>query len=294
MAAHNPIGIHGLVWTGSWDEVACRGAMERTRGAGYDLIEVAVLDPDAVDPDMTAEIAAEYGLATTFSLGLDPSTDISSDDPVTVRAGEERLHGALDVARRSGSTYLGGVLYSAMAKYTRVPTRLGWSHAAGALRRLADEAAVTGITIGLEPVNRYESNLVNTVGQTLDLIDDIGVDNVVVHLDSYHMNIEERDLAAPVWRAAESGRLGYVHVGESHRGYLGSGSVDFPALFRALAAVEYVGPIVFESFSSAVVSEAFTAALGIWREPWQDSDALAAHARRYIDAQLQAAAQEFG
>jgi hypothetical protein len=86
------------------------------------------------------------------------------------------------------------------------------------------------------------------------------------------------------------GRLGYVHVGESHRGYLGSGSVDLTAMFRALHDVGYQGPIVFESFSSAVVTPAFTAALAIWREPWRDSTDLATHARHYITGQLRAAA----
>jgi D-psicose/D-tagatose/L-ribulose 3-epimerase len=290
----NPLGIHGLVWTGSWGEAACRAAVERTRRAGYDVIEVPVLDPATVDGDMTREVAAEHGLATTFTLGLDPASDISSEDPGTVRAGEERLHAALEVARRGGGDYLGGVIYSAMAKYTHLATPLGRKHAVGVLRGLADAAADAGITVGLEPVNRYESNLVNTVDQALALIDEIGADNVVVHLDSYHMNIEERDLASPVFRAAAAGRLGYVHVGESHRGYLGSGSVDLTTLFRALHDVGYEGPIVFESFSSAIVSEAFTAALGIWREPWTDSEDLATHALHVMRSHLHVAAGQPG
>ncbi len=286
----NPLGIHGLVWTGAWDEAECRFAMERTRAAGYDLIEVPVLDPGTVDAEMTAHVAQEHGLDTTFTLGLDEDTDISSDDPATVRAGEARLHAALEVARRAGGRYLGGVVYSAMTKYRRVPTALGRQHAVEVLRGLAEAAADADITVGLEPVNRYESNLVNTVDQALALIDDIGADNVVVHADVYHMNIEERDLASPLARATAAGRLGYVHVGESHRGYLGSGSVDLTALFRALHDLDYRGPIVFESFSSAVVSEAFTAALGIWREPWTDSGDLARHAIEFMRNQLHVAA----
>ena len=81
---------------------------------------------------------------------------------------------------------------------------------------------------------------------------------------------------------AAAGRLGYVHIGESHRGYLGTGSVDFGAFFRALHDVRYDGPVVFESFSSAVVSPALSNTLGIWRNLWQDSDDLAAHANRFI------------
>jgi D-psicose/D-tagatose/L-ribulose 3-epimerase len=108
-----------------------------------------------------------------------------------------------------------------------------------------------------------------------------------VHLDVYHANIEEGDVARPVRLAGD--RLGYVHVGESHRGYLGSGTIDFAAFFRALVHAGYTGPITFESFSSAVVSPEFAAALGVWRNLWDDGRDLAAHARTFIADQLHAA-----
>lgn len=76
-------------------------------------------------------------------------------------------------------------------------------------------------------------------------------------------------------------KLGYMHIGESHRGYLGSGTVDFDALFRGRARVGYDGPVVFESFSSAVVNADLSNTLAIWRNLWEDSGDLAAHANRY-------------
>jgi D-psicose/D-tagatose/L-ribulose 3-epimerase len=84
-------------------------------------------------------------------------------------------------------------------------------------------------------------------------------------------------------------RLGYVHIGESHRGYLGSGTVDFPRLFRALARADYEGPIAFESFSSVVVSHEFCSALAVWRNLWEDGSDLAQHARQFMQEQLEAA-----
>lgn len=291
-SAANPVGIHALVWTGSWDESAARDAMRRTVDAGYDLIEVPVLDPANVDPVMTRELATEHGLTTRFSTGLTPETDISSDDPAVVDAGARMLEGALGVVAEAGSDFLGGVVSSAMAKYTTLPTARGRANAVSVLRELADTARQDAITIGLEVVNRYESNLLNTADQALAFIEEIDRDNVGVHLDVYHMNIEERDLAGPVRRCAMSDRLVHVHVGESHRGYLGTGSVDLSGLFRALHDVGYAGPLVFESFSSVVVSEAFTTALGIWREPWRDADDLARHARLAIEFHTHAAAMD--
>ena len=108
-----------------------------------------------------------------------------------------------------------------------------------------------GVTLGLEICNRYETNVVNTAHDCLRLADDIGADNVVIHLDTYHMNIEESDFATPVRDCGE--RLGYVHIGENHRGYLGSGHIDFASFFAALAEIDYRGAVTFESFSSAVV-----------------------------------------
>jgi D-psicose/D-tagatose/L-ribulose 3-epimerase len=110
---------------------------------------------------------------------------------------------------------------------------------------------------------------------------------VTIHLDTYHMNIEEDDLVRPVYEVGD--RLGYVHIGENHRGYLGSGHLDFGAFFHALADVGYPGPITFESFSSAVVSAGLSNDLAVWRNLWDDGDDLARHARAFIDGQLAAA-----
>src|ERR687884_180383 len=123
-------------------------------------------------------------------------------------------------------------------------------------------------------------NVVNTARQVLALADDIGEDNVLLHLDTYHMNIEEDDLVRPVREVGD--RLGYVHIGENHRGYLGSGHLDFTSFFHALADVGYAGPITFESFSSAVVASGLSNDLAIWRNLWSDGEDLARHARAFM------------
>jgi D-psicose/D-tagatose/L-ribulose 3-epimerase len=103
---------------------------------------------------------------------------------------------------------------------------------------------------------------------------------VVIHLDTYHMNIEESDLASPVREVGQ--RLGYVHIGENHRGYLGSGHIDFPAFFGALAEIDYRGPVTFESFSSAVLAPGLSNDLAIWRNLWDDGVDLAARAHEFL------------
>ncbi|MEQ4518208.1 sugar phosphate isomerase/epimerase [Pseudarthrobacter sp. B907] len=255
-----------------------------TSEAGFDLLEIPLMDPWSFDPKQASRSLKEQGLAATASLGLTAQTDLSSEDPSVVARGEETLNKCLEIVHDLEADYLCGVIYSAMQKYSRPATEAGRRNSAEALRRLAERAAGLGIRLGLEVVNRYESNLLNTGRQALGFIEEIGHPNVYLHLDTYHMNIEEPDLLSPVLAAGD--KLGYVHIGESHRGYLGSGSVDFGAFFRGLALAGYDGPVVFESFSSAVVDDHLSNTLGVWRNLWDDSADLGAHANDFIRSQL--------
>jgi D-psicose/D-tagatose/L-ribulose 3-epimerase len=194
---------------------------------------------------------------------------------------------ALNVVEQLGGDYLGGVIFSALGKYKFPPTKKARDNAVAALKRLAIAAQAKGITLGLEPVNRYESNLLNTGSQALEMIKDIGEPNVVVHLDIYHMNIEEQDLVSPVLEAGN--KLGYVHIGASHRGPLGTGNIDFDSFFGALAKIGYKGTITFESFSSTVVAPDLSSTLGIWRNLWTDNKSMAKSAREYIENKIVAA-----
>jgi D-psicose/D-tagatose/L-ribulose 3-epimerase len=276
----NLVGVHALVWTGGWGPAEARYAIASTAQAGFDLIEIPVLDPASIDPGMTRGLLAEHGLRAACSLGLGFDTDVSSENLDTVRRGQDLLASAVTLTASLGADYLGGVFYSALGKYGAPATAAGRRNAVESLRRLAAQAAALDVTLGLEIVNRYESNLINTAEQALTLIDEIGADNIVVHLDTYHMNIEEASFAAPVALCGE--RLGYVHVGESNRGYLGTGTVNFAEFFTALRTAGYTGTITFESFSPAVVHPTLSNTLAVWRSLWQDGADLASHARKFI------------
>ncbi|MEV8220040.1 sugar phosphate isomerase/epimerase family protein [Microbacterium sp. NPDC077391] len=276
------IGAHALVFTGTFDEQGLRRAIEGTKRAGFDLVEIPLMDVAGFDADLAGRLLRDNELAVTASLGLTADTDLTSEDQAVVAAGERMLERCLDHVAAMGGDVLCGVIYSAMQKYGAPTTERGVANSRAAIARLAEKAAQRGIRLSLEVVNRYESNVFNTGRGALAYLDGAGLDGVSVHLDTYHMNIEESDLFQPVHDVAAAGRLGYVHIGESHRGYLGTGSVDFGAFFRALHDVRYDGPVVFESFSSAVVSAELSNTLGIWRNLWQDSDDLAAHANRFI------------
>ena len=283
----NLLGVHALVWVGGWSKDQCREAIKNSAEAGYGLIEIPALDPKSIDVEHTKATLKEFGLKGACSLGLSFDADINNEDSEIAKRGEARLMDALNVVEQLGGDYLGGVIFSALGKYKFPPTKKARDNAVAALKRLAIAAQAKGITLGLEPVNRYESNLLNTGSQALEMIKDIGEPNVVVHLDIYHMNIEEQDLVSPVLEAGN--KLGYVHIGASHRGPLGTGNIDFDSFFGALAKIGYKGTITFESFSSTVVAPDLSSTLGIWRNLWTDNKSMAKSAREYIENKIVAA-----
>lgn len=276
----NLLGVHALVWTGGWSPADAERAIASTKAAGFDLIEIPALDPERIDIADTRARLEAHGLSAGFSLGLTLDADINSEDTAVVSRGRARLLSALDVTRGVGSTYLGGVLFGALAKYPGPTTDRARANSVAVIKELAQESAQHGITLGLEFVNRYESNLLNTVEQTLEFMDRVDEPNVVVHADVYHMNIEERDFRRPLLLAGD--RLGYVHIGESNRGYLGEGTIDFAEAFDALAEMDYTGPLTFESFSSTVVDPQLSNTLGVWRNLWEDGMDLATRARAFM------------
>jgi D-psicose/D-tagatose/L-ribulose 3-epimerase len=282
-------GVHALVWTGGWSPDEARRAVSASAEAGYDLIEIAPIDPTGFDADMTARLLQEYGLQVSASLGLSADTDVSSEDPEVVARGRQRLGQALDVLRDSGGSVLCGVLYSKLGKYDAPATERGRANSQESIAWLADKAAASGITLALEFCNRYETNIINTTQETLDFIAAVDRPNVMAHLDTYHMNIEEHSFREAVRAAAAAGRLGYVHVGESHRGALGTGSIPWAEFFGALGEVGYEGIVTFESFSSEVVHRTLSNDLAIWRNLWTDNDALARDALTFVKQGLAAA-----
>lgn len=231
-------GGHALVWSGDWSADGARKAISGAALAGYDYIEIALLDPWQVDVALTRDLLQEYQLRAHASLGLSASTDVSSSNAAIVAKGDELLRKATDVLHGIGGTELCGVLYSSLAKYPGPASAENRHNSIEAMQRLADYAADKGININLEVVNRYETNIINTGIDGLEFLDEIDRPNTFLHLDTYHMNIEEDGMAKSVLAAKD--RLGYVHIGESHRGYLGTGNVNFDDFFAALKKIKLI------------------------------------------------------
>ena len=164
-AGKNDLGIHSFVWTAAWTRDASERAITASSECGYGLIEVSTLDLDSVDVEFTRRTLEKHGLRATFSAGLDAEHDVSSVDPERRRRGEEWLNRQLAITRDIGGTHMCGILYSAFHKYAVPPTSDGIAHSVDVIRRVGENAARSNIVLGLEAVNRYETNVINTAAQ---------------------------------------------------------------------------------------------------------------------------------
>lgn len=152
--------------------------------------------------------------------------------------------------------------------------------------QVAQDAKKRGITLSFEAVNRDESYMYNTLADARATIKAIGADNIVLHPDVYHMNIEEEGFYQPLVDCADV--LGYIHISESHRGLVGSGTVNWDEVFRGLKDAHFDGPLTLESFTA--INPDLMAATKLWRPPNQSSEVLASEGLKFMRAK----AEQFG
>jgi len=215
-------------------------------GLGYQGVELAIRDPAQVHIDDLAEAARGSGVVVpaigTGQAYLEEGLHLTAPDPAVRKRAVERLEAQLPVARRFGAFLIVGLIHGPIPLTGGRERALEWLLAG--LARVARQAAAAGVRIVIEPINRYESNWLNTVDEVMDLIGRLGVDNVGVLPDTFHMNIEEQDIAAALGRAGP--RLWHLHVADSNRRAPGAGHLDFRAVVATLSALEYRGAVSAE------------------------------------------------
>jgi D-psicose/D-tagatose/L-ribulose 3-epimerase len=251
-------GIHSSIWTMRWTPDAAEAAVAEALRHQFDFIEVALLDPPIVDAAHSRALFERAGITAVCSLGL-PEAAWPSRDP---EAGIAFLKLALDKTAAMGALALSGVVYGGIGERSGLPpTEAELSNVARCLEAAARHAKALGLSLGIEPVNRYETHLLNTGWQAAAMIDRVGAENVFIHLDTYHMNIEEKGAANGILAARD--HLRYIHLSESDRGVPGKGTCDWDEIFAALAAIGFSGGLAMESFINMPPELAW--GLSVWR-----------------------------
>src|SRR5437764_3817099 len=257
------LGVHSCLWTASWTEKAAELVLPEAARYGLEVVEIALLAPEAIDPEHTRRLCAETGVAVTASLCL-PFEDNAALHPERAR---QFLDRALDVAHAMGSNILSGVTYSTLGwRSGSPPTETELSNIAKALKPIARRAQQYGMMVGIEPCNRYETHLLNTVRQSLAMLERIGEPNITIHLDTYHMNIEEKGIGSAIMEAGN--HSAYLHLSESDRGVPGTGTVDCDDCLAAVKRSGFSGDLVVESF--VTLPPEIAAALSVWRSVAKD------------------------
>jgi len=267
-------GANTFIWASPFSTAAHLGLVDRVAGLGFDVIEVAFEDPALIDLDALAGRAADVGLGVLVCGAYGPGRNLVSADAAERAATAAYVRALIDAAALLGSPVVGGPAYGAVGKTPAADPAARQRErdlAAAELRPLAAYAGERGVRLALEPLNRFETDLINVVEQGLALVEAVGSPHIGLHLDTFHMHLEERDSAAAIRRAGE--RLFHFHACENDRGTPGQGQVAWPAVAAALADVGYGGPVVIESFTPEVKSIA--RAVCIWRELAGSQDELA-------------------
>ena len=274
-------GASLLSWiTPVWNPEAGKYAIEKTAAAGFDLIEILFPPSMEFNAKEVKQQLKDNQLDVVCSLNLPKEAHIASHP----EAAERLIRQAIDKTSELETDFLGGVLHGGIGVFSGHPltdaeakiiTQV-WSH-------VADYAKERGVNIGIEPINRYETYVCNTAGNVLDLISKTGKDNLYLHLDTFHMNIEENNFYDPVVLAGK--KLRHIHMTESHRGMLGEGTVNWDQLFKAVKEIDFEGNLVLENFSSSVPG--MQQMVSLWQKSPHDAATLAAGSLHFMKSHCQ-------
>ncbi len=280
------LGVHSLAFTPLWDPSEADRLLPPILEHGVGAIETPLLDPENYDAAGTRAVAERHGVAIVCSLGLPAELEVGRD----LEEVADYLNRALEVARLAGSDCLSGVTYGTIGKTSGAPpTEAELDGICRLLERVSKSAKRINMRLGIEPCNRYETHLLNTSSQSASMIDRVGAENVFIHLDTYHMNIEEKGFREGF--ADAGNHLGYIHISESNRGVPGRGTIDWRDVFEGAAAAGYDGIMTMESFVH--LAPEIASGLAVWRPVAENPEDVITEGLPYLVEQAAAAGIRF-
>lgn len=238
---------------------------------GFDAVEIAVEDPAIIDKEVVRKGLQRYNLKAIVCGAFGPTRDLTHEDPAVHRNCFEYIRQCMDLCTAWGAGFFAGPMYSAVGKARMVPPdqrKKEWELAVNNLRTVCDMATAQGLQIALEPLNRFESDLVNTAADVCRLAEDINHPAARIMLDLFHSNIEEANPEAALQQIGQ--RLIHLQVSENHRGIPGTGTTAWAAWRKGIEAIGYSGTISIESFTPN--NQELAGAVCIWHPlaPSQD------------------------
>ncbi len=273
-------GVSTWLWTSPFNTGAI-GLFSKIKQMGFDVVEIPIEDPALVDVKKVKEALLKYDLKPVICGAFGPSRDLTHEDPSFHKVSLQYIESCLDICSDLDAPFFCGPMYSAVGKARRVSTeqkKIEWERAVINLRKVCRMAAERSLEIGIEPLNRFESDLVNTAEDVMRLIEDIDHPAAKVSLDGFHMNIEEPDIEEAILLAGN--KLIHIQVSENYRGTPGTGQTRWDDYFKALSAISYQGTVSIESFTPKV--QELAGSVCIWHPLAASQDIFAEHGLQFL------------
>jgi D-psicose/D-tagatose/L-ribulose 3-epimerase len=275
----NPIGVNAWVWVSPPTNETIAAVAPRVKAMGFDLLELGLENPGDWDPAPMAEVFAANGLGASVCVAMGSDRDLT--DPDLVASTQDYARACIDAVAALGGTVVAGPLYTPVGKTWR--TDIAERHALldrliEGLKPVVDYAGERGVTLGIEPLNRFETSVLNTAAQAMEVVDRLDSPAAGVLLDTFHMNIEEKDQAAAIRLVGD--KLVHFHACGCDRGAPGDDHIAWEAIAAALHDTGYDGAIVIESFTPD--NQTIARAAAIWRPLAESQEALAEKGRTFL------------
>jgi len=271
-------GVHLFLWTDRFSKKAYP-LFEKARNMGFDGVEIPVADPSKINVNETRRALEDAGITCTISAGLNPRNNILSASRDTRIKGVEYFKKCVDLSAEFGSDMVAGVLYGAWGVIAgRGRTQKEWDRSVAAFKEACRYAQGRAVDLAVEPVNRFEVYFLNTTHDAVEYVKAVDEPNAKIHLDTFHMNIEEKNFYDPIIEAGD--KLGHVHACENDRGVPGTGHVNWDEVFRGLSQTRYKRWIMIESFVPDMKEMA--AMTAIWRQIAPSADVIASDGLKFL------------
>ncbi|MGZ6315776.1 MAG: sugar phosphate isomerase/epimerase family protein [Anaerolineales bacterium] len=278
-------GVNTFVWVSPCTTQAAEELAPKVKSLGFDIFEMACENPVLIDVQAVKKTLKADGLDAIVCGVFGPDRNICSDNPEIAANAKSYSRWLIDAAAELGSPVVCGPMYSAVGKAhieDDSERAAEMERAVAGIREMAAYAADRDVRIALEPLNRFETDMINVVSQGLDFIDRVGMANVGLHLDTFHMHLEERNSGDAIRKAGS--KVFHFHACENDRGVPGAGQVHWDEVATALKDIGYDGPVVIESFTAQV--KEIASAVCIWREIAPSQDAIASEGLSFLKALL--------
>lgn len=251
MSLNIKYGVSTWLWTSPFATQSIRELFPKISKMGFDVVEIAVEDPSLIDVKKVRTALDDHGLKATICGAFGSSRDLTNESTLVQQNGLSYIEACLDICAELGVDFFGGPMYSAVGKARMLrpaERKAEWELAVKNLKLVCEMSAARNLKIALEPLNRFESDLVNTTDDVLRMLNDINHPAACMMLDSFHMSIEERDVESAIVSAGD--KLIHLQVSENYRGTPGTGQTPWQAYKKGLEKIGYDGIVTIESFTT--------------------------------------------